>query len=116
STPCRALPTASCARSFATCPRQIAPPRWVTTSRWLPEVSMDSALLKLYHRLPAPLRSAAATMRGMYLARCRYGEDSAELAEQVRVRDQWTAAQWSVWREERLGYVLHRAATRAPYY
>ncbi len=77
---------------------------------------MDSALMKIYHRLPAPLRSAAATVRGMYLARCRYGDDSAALAEQVRERDHWSAEQWSVWREERLAFILHRAATRAPYY
>jgi phenylacetate-CoA ligase len=77
---------------------------------------MESALLKFYHKLPSPLRSAAATVRGMYLARCRYGEDAAALAEQVRTRDQWTAEQWNVWRDERLAYILHRAATRAPFY
>src|SRR5206468_3877281 len=26
------------------------------------------------------------------------------------------APQWDAWRQERLGYVLHRAATRVPYY
>ena len=77
---------------------------------------MSSPLLTLYHRLPAPLRSAAATLRGAYLDRCRHGADSAQLAEEVRERDRWTVAQWKTWREERLAYILHRAATRVPYY
>jgi phenylacetate-CoA ligase len=77
---------------------------------------MNSPLLKLYHHLPAPLRSAAATLRGLYLQRARYGEESAALAEEVRDRDHWTAEQWRLWREERLGYILHRAATRVPFY
>lgn len=77
---------------------------------------MESVLLKLYHRLPAPLRSAAASVRGLYLRRCRFGGDSARLADEVRERDHWSAAEWKAWREERVAYILHRAATRVPYY
>ena len=33
-----------------------------------------------------------------------------------RERAGWTLAEWAAWRDERLGYVLHRAATRVPYY
>ncbi|MEX2156265.1 MAG: AMP-binding protein [Gemmatimonadales bacterium] len=77
---------------------------------------MGSPLLKLYHRLPAPLRSAAATLHGAYLRRCRHGVGSEQLAEEVRERDHWSTAQWKMWREERLAYILHRAATRVPYY
>jgi phenylacetate-CoA ligase len=77
---------------------------------------MTSRLLKLYHRLPSRMRSAAATMRGWYLNRWRYGEGSDELAEEARERDHWTAAQWETWRQERIAYILHRAATRVPYY
>jgi phenylacetate-CoA ligase len=62
------------------------------------------------------MRSAAATLRGWYLNRWRYGADSGALMQEALERDRWTAADWQKWREERLGYVLHRAATRVPYY
>jgi phenylacetate-CoA ligase len=77
---------------------------------------MNSHLLKLYHRLPARARTAAATLRGWYLRRWRYGVESEQLIEEALAREAWTAAQWAKWREERIGYVLHRAATRVPYY
>ena len=77
---------------------------------------MTSRLLKLYHRLPPRMRSAAATLRGWYLNRWRYGSDSGALMEEALERDHWTAAQWDQWRAERLAYVLHRAATRVPFY
>src|SRR4051812_10473806 len=77
---------------------------------------MSSRLLKLYHRLPGRARSAVATMRGWYLHRSRYGKRADELAAEARERDSWTAAQWRQWSEERLAYVLHRAATHVPYY
>ena len=31
-------------------------------------------------------------------------------------RESWTPGQWKAWHEERLAYVLHRAATQVPYY
>ena len=77
---------------------------------------MNSKLLALYHRLPANARSAAATMRGWYLNRWRYNKDTRHLKEEALERDRWSAAQWQTWREERIAYVLHRAATRVPYY
>ena len=77
---------------------------------------MNAKLLRLYHRLPARARSAAATLRGWYLKRWRYGAESEQLVEEALARDAWTAAQWAKWREERIAYVLHRAATRVPYY
>ena len=77
---------------------------------------MNRHLLRLYHRLPAHARSAAATLRGWYLKRWRYGAESEQLVEEALARDAWTTAQWTKWREERIAYVLHRAATRVPYY
>lgn len=77
---------------------------------------MNSRLLALYHRLPAPARSAVATLRGWYLNRWRYGAESEHLIQEALERDSWTAAQWNKWRDERIAYVLHRAATRVPYY
>lgn len=77
---------------------------------------MNRRLLQLYHRLPGRARSAAATLRGWYLKRWRYGRESEQLAEEALARDAWTTAQWDKWRDERIAYVLHRAATRVPYY
>lgn len=77
---------------------------------------MHSQLLAMYHVLPAPARSAVATLRGWYLNRWRLSADSARLRDEALDRDQWSPAQWDTWRAERLGYILHRAATRVPYY
>src|SRR5580765_8212784 len=77
---------------------------------------MTSRLLPLYHRLPPRMRSAAATLRGWYLNRWRYGPESRALMQEARERDGWSAVDWQKWREERLAYVLRRAATSVPYY
>ena len=77
---------------------------------------MKPPLLQLYHRLPSRMRSAAATLRGWYLNRWRYGSGSKELAAEARERDSWSAVQWNTWRDERIAYILHRAATRVPFY
>ena len=77
---------------------------------------MRDEVLSLYHGLPAPARSAAATLRGLYLHLWRYGPDSGRLKAEAIERDSWSAEQWRAWCEERLAKVLHRAATRVPYY
>ncbi len=77
---------------------------------------MTSALLKVYYGLPAPLRSIAASLRGLYLRSWRYGPETERLAEEAISREGWSSDQWRCWREERLAYVLHHAATQVPYY
>ena len=77
---------------------------------------MRDGVLALYHRLPARARSAAATVHGLYLRRWRYGPENERLEEQALERETWSAEQWRRWNEERLGYVLYRAATRVPWY
>lgn len=78
--------------------------------------NMTDTLLKAYHSLPAPLRSVAASLRGLYLGYWRYGSETEQLIEEALDHESWSPNQWKVWREERLAYVLHRAATRVPYY
>ncbi len=74
-------------------------------------------LLWLYHRLPAgPARSLVATMRGTYLRGLRYGPETEPLVEEALARETWSPSQWRSWQEERLAALLHRAATRVPYY
>ncbi len=77
---------------------------------------MSDRLLRLYHRLPAPARSVAATLRGLYLRWWRYGPETDRLAEAALEREHWSAERWAAWGHERLAFVLHRAATRVPYY
>jgi phenylacetate-CoA ligase len=70
----------------------------------------------LYRRLPISVRSVAATAQGLRLSWWRYGRVAETAAMEAQERDYWSRAQWAAWREERLAYVLHRAATRVPYY
>lgn len=77
---------------------------------------MNSSILKLYQKLPASLRSVAASSRGLYLRRWRYGPETDGLVEEALERESWSASRWRTWQEERLAFVLHRAATRVPYY
>ncbi|REJ78544.1 MAG: phenylacetate--CoA ligase family protein [Acidobacteria bacterium] len=75
-----------------------------------------SAALKIYHRLPPSARNAVASVRGYYLNWWRYGARSEALVEEALERDSWNDEQWRSWQEERLEFVLQRAATRVPYY
>ncbi len=77
---------------------------------------MNEKALKLYHGLPTPLKSLAATARGLHLRRWRYGPETERLVAEAVERESWSAAQWQQWRETRLAHVLHRAATRVPFY
>ena len=77
---------------------------------------MSDRALRIYHSLPSPARSAAASLRGLYLRSWRYGPQSEELVAEALERDSWSAARWDAWRSERIARLLHRAATRVPYY
>ena len=77
---------------------------------------MNKLLLHFYHRLPTSLRSVAATLRGYHLRSWYYGPESERLVAEALDREQWSDERWKSWQEERLAFVLHRAATRVPYY
>ncbi|HVB57109.1 MAG TPA: hypothetical protein VNE63_11855 [Candidatus Acidoferrales bacterium] len=77
---------------------------------------MNQALLRFYHALPPEARSLIATGRGAYLRMWRYDRRTEKQAQEILEREHWSAARWKSWQEERLAYVLHRAATRVPYY
>ena len=76
----------------------------------------SSALLRAYARLPPPLRSVAASARGLYLRASRYGAETDRLVKAALDREHWTNEEWERWQAERLHFVLHRAATQVPYY
>lgn len=74
------------------------------------------SLLEIYHRLPYPARCLAASLRGRQLARQRFSLATPQLVEEAKERESWTPERWRRWQEERLAPLLHRAATRVPYY
>jgi phenylacetate-CoA ligase len=77
---------------------------------------MSNVLLKVYQCMPQRLRPLAATMRGFYLDRWRYGPDTERLVEEAFAREHWSSQAWKTWQDDRLAFVLHRAATRVPFY
>lgn len=77
---------------------------------------MADLIHRLYWRLPAPARSAVATLRGRQLRSWRYGAETDRLVQEALEREHWSPQKWSVWQEERLAFILHRAATQVPFY
>lgn len=71
---------------------------------------------QIYHSLPYPLRVLGASAYGYYLRWWRYGFDTEKRVERAIERESWSSKEWKAWREERLAYVLHRAAHKVPYY
>jgi phenylacetate-CoA ligase len=62
------------------------------------------------------MQSFVAGVRGRQLRAWRYGPETDALVEAALEREHWSAERWQSWREERLALLLHRAATRVPYY
>ena len=77
---------------------------------------MGDALLQFYHRLPVPLRSVAASLRGCQLRHWRYGHETGRLVAEALARESWSLDRWTAWQQQTLGRLLHRAATQVPYY
>lgn len=77
---------------------------------------MADRKLRLYHRFPSFLQSVVASVRGVQLQGQRYGPETEELVAEALERDYWSAEQWRTYQEDRLTYMLHRAATQVAYY
>lgn len=77
---------------------------------------MERSLINFYQSLPYALRSVTASTWGYYLRWLRYSRETEKLAADALQRDHWTPSQWQNWTGERLAYILHRAATRVPFY
>lgn len=77
---------------------------------------MKQLALSLYHSLPAPARNVAASVRGLYLRRLRYGAETEQLVAAAFEREQWSVRQLQAWQQEQLARILERAAKRVPYY
>lgn len=71
---------------------------------------------KIYQNLPHSAKTIAASLRGYQLRRWRYDKETEKLVEQALERDYWSPEQWKNWQEEKLAFLLHRAATKVPFY
>jgi phenylacetate-CoA ligase len=78
--------------------------------------SPASRLLTVYHRLPSPARSVAASARGYYLRWLRYDDETDRRVEEAREREYWPPERWPEYQDEAVARLLHRAATEVPYY
>jgi len=72
--------------------------------------------LNLYHSVPPFFRTLIASAHGYNLRRWRYGRETEALTEEYLEHETWSMEKWRKWREEKLAFVLHRAATKVPYY
>jgi phenylacetate-CoA ligase len=77
---------------------------------------LSELAMRAYNASPTPCRSAMASTRGFYLRLWRYGHDTERLVEEALERETWSEARWRSWQQERLAFVLNRAATRVPFY
>lgn len=75
-----------------------------------------SEFIKLYHKLPYPLRLLAINIKGYSLRRWRYGPQTEQLINEVLSREKWSVKEWELWQKERLSFILERAATKVPFY
>ncbi len=75
-----------------------------------------SLSLSVYHMLPHVGRTMAVNLQGWMFRRGRYGPETERLVAEAVERETWSEGQWKKWKEERLARVLHRAATRVPFY
>ncbi|MEO1086627.1 MAG: AMP-binding protein [Acidobacteriota bacterium] len=72
--------------------------------------------LALYHRLPYPLKVAAASAHGLRLRRWRYGDETDRLVAEALERDYWDADEWRRFHDEQLRRRLDDAALHVPAY
>ncbi len=71
---------------------------------------------RIYHAFPYLLKVLAASTWGYYLHWWRYGNGTSRLIEEALDRESWNPEQWKAWQDERLEFILHRAATQVPFY
>ena len=77
---------------------------------------MSDVLMQIYQRLPGSFRSIPASLHGLRLRSSRYGPETDTLVNQALEREHWSPEQWKAWQEDRLGFVLNRAASSVPFY
>jgi phenylacetate-coenzyme A ligase PaaK-like adenylate-forming protein len=80
------------------------------------KINLKEILLNYFYHMPYPLKVLAATAKGLHLRWWRYGVETERLIIEALERESWCHEKLKEWQHERLSFVLHRAATRVPYY
>ena len=52
----------------------------------------------------------------LYLRSWRYGRETDQLVQEALERESWSNNEWKNWQQKELAFLLHRAATRVPFY
>ena len=73
-------------------------------------------LLRVYHNLPSPVRSVAATFRGFYLRSSRYGAETEKMMLNALERENWSVETWEEFQQKQLSSMLFHAVRTVPYY
>jgi len=73
-------------------------------------------LKSFYDILPYNLKTLAASAYGYLLYFWRFNKNTEKFVEEALERETWTKNQWRNWQDERLAYILDRAARKVPYY
>lgn len=74
------------------------------------------SLYDLYHRVPYPVRVAAASAQGLVLRRRRYGRETDRLAGEAIDRETWGPSSWQQWQEAHLERLLEISRSHVPAY
>ncbi len=77
---------------------------------------MNRIALSLYHRLPPPVASVAASVWGIRLRALRYGTGPEHMVARALARDKWTREEWEAWQRESLRKSLERSFRTVPFY
>ncbi len=77
---------------------------------------MNTVLNAIYQHLPPYSRPLAASLWGAYLHFWRYGPETERLVAEALERESWSRDEWQSWQEQRLAFLLDRAARRVPSY
>src|ERR1700737_1527563 len=77
---------------------------------------MSGTVVRMYQSLPEWARSLTAAARGVYLSRWRFDGSTDRLVCEALDREAWSPERWKQWQQQRLNYILLRAATKVPYY
>src|SRR5688572_16718457 len=79
-------------------------------------MSVKSLLRGVYDHSPYFIKSLMANVYGRQRHAWRYNEKTQELVDQAAERDSWSDEQWKKYTDNRIEFILNRAATKVPYY
>lgn len=83
---------------------------------WVGRERNNLSVQTLYNLMPYPVKTLLVSAKGFSIASWRYGPETERLVAEAFERETWGGGRWQAWQQERLAFLLERAATRVPYY